>query len=485
MKTEYVSKDSVPLFKAASGSERLLNLLWGDRVTYDETQAVSGGRVKGRARGFEGFVNKADLGGESLLEIYFIDVGQGDGVLIRTPDDKHIMIDGGYKRSAQPTGKNAADFVDWKFVKDYRRNDIVLDAMIASHNDADHYGGLWDLINPNETRELDAQSVTVKKFYTAGVSWFKKAGKRCLGDVTTFNGTKYLTSLVSSRQDVQGFLAPGAPMPLQGEWREFLECIHALNCPVKRLSQKSKWLDGFGANDGPVRVKVLGPVEFAVNNKPALKSLASADSQNTNGHSVLLRVDYDRVRVLLTGDLNAKSQAVLLDEYTGARQEFACDVVKACHHGADDCSFEFLRTISAAATVISSGDEEGHGHPRPSIVAASALTGFQNIDKDRVVTPLIYQTEVARSYRLGKPTKITGPNQLSLDKMSDLTAEYLETTSGALKPRKGSRKLNFTYLVTGVLYGLVNVRTDGDKILCATLNEADKTWDIKTFRSRF
>ena len=39
--------------------------------------------------------------------------------------------------------------------------------------------------------------------------------------------------------------------------------------------------------------------------------------------------------------------------------------------------------------------------------------------------------------------------------------------------------------VTGVLYGLVNVRTDGDKILCATLNEADRTWDIKTFRSRF
>ena len=50
---------------------------------------------------------------------------------------------------------------------------------------------------------------------------------------------------------------------------------------------------------------------------------------------------------------------------------------------------------------------------------------------------------------------------------------------------KGKRKLNYTYLVTGVLYGLVNVRTDGDRILCATLNEAKKTWDIKTFRSRF
>ena len=484
MKTEYISKDSAPFYKAATGNERLLELLWGDRVVYDETQGVTNGRIKARARGWNGFVNKSDLGPDSLLEIYFIDVGQGDGVLIRTPEDKHIMIDGGYKRASQPTGKNAADFVDWKFVKDYGRTDIVLDAMIASHNDADHYGGLWDLINPNETRELDAQSVKVKKFYTAGVSWFKKAGARSLGDVATVGGIKYLTSLVNSRQDVQSFLAPGAPMPFQGEWKEFMECVEAQNCVVERLSQKSKWLDGFGQN-APVRVKVLGPVEFSVNNKPALKSLGSDPSQNTNGHSVLLRLDYKRVRVLLTGDLNAKSQAVLLDEYTGNRQEFACDVVKACHHGSDDCSFEFLRTISAAATVISSGDEEGHGHPRPSIVAASALTGFQNIDNDRVVTPLVYQTEVARSYRLGKPTKISGPNNLSLTNMSELTAQYKETASGALNPRTGTRPLSFSYLVTGVLYGLVNVRTDGDKILCATLNEADRTWDIKTFRSRF
>jgi hypothetical protein len=32
---------------------------------------------------------------------------------------------------------------------------------------------------------------------------------------------------------------------------------------------------------------------------------------------------------------------------------------------------------------------------------------------------------------------------------------------------------------------LVNVRTDGHRILCATRNEEDHTWDIETFDSRF
>jgi hypothetical protein len=45
--------------------------------------------------------------------------------------------------------------------------------------------------------------------------------------------------------------------------------------------------------------------------------------------------------------------------------------------------------------------------------------------------------------------------------------------------------LSSTYVVAGVIYGLVNVRTDGEKILCATLNEKDNTWQIKKIVSRF
>jgi len=40
-------------------------------------------------------------------------------------------------------------------------------------------------------------------------------------------------------------------------------------------------------------------------------------------------------------------------------------------------------------------------------------------------------------------------------------------------------------VVDSIVYGLVNIRTDGNKILCATLNEGKNKWEINTFRSRF
>ncbi len=158
MAIKYVADETTTLYKAATGSEKILDLLWGDRVT---VVSSSGSRTKVKARGKSGYVKSSALGDESLLEIYFIDVGQGDGVLIRTPDHRHIMIDGGYKRASQPSGKNAADFVDWKFAKDYGESIIHLDVLMSSHCDADHYGGLWDLLDVAQAAELDAQEVQV------------------------------------------------------------------------------------------------------------------------------------------------------------------------------------------------------------------------------------------------------------------------------------------------------------------------------------
>ena len=59
------------------------------------------------------------------------------------------------------------------------------------------------------------------------------------------------------------------------------------------------------------------------------------------------------------------------------------------------------------------------------------------------------------------------------------------TKAGDLNPTVVTKTLDGTYLVAGLIYGLVNVRTDGEKILCATLNEKDNTWQVKTLQSRF
>ena len=67
------------------------------------------------------------------LQIRFLDVGQGDAALITVPEGKNVLIDAG--RGA------------WPVVAYLRANHYdTLDLVVASHNHADHIGGMADVL---------------------------------------------------------------------------------------------------------------------------------------------------------------------------------------------------------------------------------------------------------------------------------------------------------------------------------------------------
>ena len=75
------------------------------------------------------------LSGKQILEITALDVGQGDCIVIRTPDDKCIVVDCGNSINGFDSGeKTLAPFL--------RRKGIgTVDILILTHNHADHIGG--------------------------------------------------------------------------------------------------------------------------------------------------------------------------------------------------------------------------------------------------------------------------------------------------------------------------------------------------------
>jgi len=74
------------------------------------------------------------------LKVVFLDVGQGDAIYIRTPDDKHILLDGGGRLQQDLFGFDPGRDVVVPFL--LKNNVGKLDLMIKSHDHADHIGGL-------------------------------------------------------------------------------------------------------------------------------------------------------------------------------------------------------------------------------------------------------------------------------------------------------------------------------------------------------
>jgi competence protein ComEC len=95
------------------------------------------------------------------LEVAFLDVGQGDCVLVTTPKKKRILIDGGAGFSG-----------DFQLSKYFPLNNCHLDLMILSHPHADHLGVLNRILDHCKVdgvifNEVDYDSALYE-------SWLKK-----------------------------------------------------------------------------------------------------------------------------------------------------------------------------------------------------------------------------------------------------------------------------------------------------------------------
>ncbi len=113
---------------------------------------------------------------ESALEIYFLDVGQGDAIFCKYPNGRTLLVDGGIRTQYTDMGKR----VILPFLKSQRIDHI--DVVVGSHPHADHIGGLISVL----------EQVSVSHYLDAGQHVDSFTGKQ-LQEVVKTKGIRYQT----------------------------------------------------------------------------------------------------------------------------------------------------------------------------------------------------------------------------------------------------------------------------------------------------
>ena len=93
------------------------------------------------------FARQTPLARARTATVEILDVGQGDAILIRSPEDKTALIDAG------PHKDRAAELLR-------RRGIESLDLVVISHHHADHYGGMEAVVREFKPRVFLASAST-------------------------------------------------------------------------------------------------------------------------------------------------------------------------------------------------------------------------------------------------------------------------------------------------------------------------------------
>lgn len=243
---------------------------------------------------------------DGKLHIIFCNIGQGDSIYIKTPDNQDILIDGGpNNRVLECLGRHMNLF------------DRALDAVIVTHPEKDHIGGIPEVL----------RRFSVKYYLTTPV-------KNTLGE---FDQT---AKEVEDGNPKVNYMLGG-------------DTIKLGRIQIDFLWPDRNWFVG--------QTGISSKVD-----KQMLTTLSAVD--HINAFSLISLLRYEEFEVLFTGDADREPQGVIMSLGLNQKIPHNVDVLKVPHHGSKTGIDQgFLDWISPDTAVIQVG-KNSYGHPHPDLL---------------------------------------------------------------------------------------------------------------------
>ena len=245
------------------------------------------------------------------FEVYFIDVGQGDATLIKFPDGKNMLVDGG--RNDKETEEKLDEYLTENGKK------LTIDYCVATHSDADHVGSL-DYVYRNY-KVLNS----FRPYIRANTDKFSggfNVGRK-LKDDPADAYTDYLTAVYNENS----------------YWEFFDDESDFTNTAL------------CGDDEWEYSVEFLLPYAKKHEDYKDEKKFVDA-----NEFSAVIKITCFGESVLLTGDIDNEKESEIVEAYKSDILKLSCGTLKVAHHGSEtSTSAAFIDVVKPDRAIISCG----------------------------------------------------------------------------------------------------------------------------------
>lgn len=280
--------------------------------------------------------------GDGELQVHFMDVGQGDSILILFPDGKDMLIDCGNKSTGY----------DFDVTADYLENylpDGKLDYLMLTHSDEDHVEYMSDILELYEVSNIFMPDILAEPSGTSAAAEELRDEIAALDPekLAMFDDEDTITTQVYARFFVAALSEPN--------------CEIVLNVDPDEDTNSIVITDGTKLSDGTYDGATYMLTFYCPTEEYYAESdLSSAEEKNAVSPIGIL--EYNDVRIVLTGDSNEINEPTFVERIDGSLD---CDVLKVAHHGSESSSLDvFLDAVDCEFAVISCGKGNNHDHPR-------------------------------------------------------------------------------------------------------------------------
>lgn len=270
------------------------------------------------------------------LIFHFIDVGQGDAILIEFPTGEKMLVDAG--DSSNVSKQKLISYLS-NLDFEQKNGEKIIDYFVLTHSDSDHSGGA----------KMIFDKFLIETFYRPDI--LSKNEETVDKNIAVCETITYSNVISASKSE---------------------GCSVVVACEGRKITSNSFVKSELNNDNQTWQINFLTPIARCLPYK-------SGSHFEFNNYSPIMIFEYMGKKVMLTGDAEKEVERDLINKYSNKISFLDVDILKLGHHGSDSSTTPaFLEAVKPEYAIIMVGEDNKYNHPSNSTISNLSNYGMNS-----------------------------------------------------------------------------------------------------------